>query len=49
MKRPLLAVHKTIRHTLLTAVENIEARWTPAGVHLNEFSWTRRPMRGWEA
>jgi hypothetical protein len=46
---PLLVVHKTILHTLGTAVENIEARWTPAVVHLNAFFWTLRVLRGREA
>jgi hypothetical protein len=49
MKRPLLAVHKTIRHTLQTAVETIEARWTLAVVHLNAFLWTSATRRGTEA
>jgi phage baseplate assembly protein W len=48
MKR---AVHKTILHTLQTAIENIEARCTLAVVHLNAFLWTptaRRTMEGRE-
>jgi hypothetical protein len=42
--RPLLAVHKTFPHMLQTGVENIEARWTLAGVHMNAFLWTREPL-----
>jgi hypothetical protein len=37
---PSQAVHQTFPHTLETAVENIEARWTLAVVHLNAFLWT---------
>jgi hypothetical protein len=46
---PSRPVHKTILHTLQTAVENIEARWTLAVVHLNAFLWTRAARRGREA
>jgi hypothetical protein len=37
---PSRPVHKTILHTLQTAVENIEARSSLAVVHLNSFLWT---------
>jgi hypothetical protein len=43
------AVHKTILHTYQTVIENIGCRCAASGVHLNQFSWTGRVMRGREA
>jgi hypothetical protein len=45
---PSWPVHKTILHTLQTAVENIEAHSTLLAVHLNAFLWTRAARRGLE-